>query len=233
MDNETTPDAQGQTPAEPVSNAVAAPQVQANPNEGIEKRIGELTAARRLAEERAAAQEAQIAELIRALTETRNVPQAPAPQEPQLPDLDPELKTGIEAIASHKVRSLEEKINQLMQLQRQQELQQVMSRAPDPEVSKEAQRLYQSWQRAGYSGFVAEDALIYAMGQRALQERKASAQARDEKGRFNSMSQSVMTGQSAPQSMQPQQGLPRNFEQLPLDKQIELMEQQLGDKPLF
>lgn len=204
---------------------------QGNAPSGFQARISELTAHRREAERRAeeyaaklAERDQQIAELVRSVTSR----QQPEP-EPDL-NLDPEQKRILDVYMSRATKPLQQHIEQLttqLGMQRAQSAAEQLT--GDPEIANRAAQLMVGWQKQGYTGWTPEDAVVYAAGQAALNERKKAGQARNARSAFNS-EPAVIPGHSQTVTPNPTSALPPNFDDLPVEKQLEILERRLDGK---
>ncbi len=207
---------------------------------GFQTRIDELTAKRYAAERRAEEisqqKDAQIAQLLEMVNRTA-VQQQTATPDP-LADLAPEQRQLLEnykrATIDPVVKALQTELSQLKTgFQTQQAMQYVASKAAptdSPAVVQKAQELMAYWTRSGASGWIPEDALVYARG--LLGTQAPVQQPRAQNGQFMQSSQNVMSGQAAPPApvSRVNQGLPADIEQRPLDEQIALFEKHLDGK---
>ena len=231
MDNENDTNAQVQDTQPDTGNPVDQQQTPEAPKEnqhqGYQARIDELTRARHEMARQNAELTATVARLAAQVAETGRQ----APQGPQLPELDPEQKQVLDAYFQNHVAPLRQELEQARMAAFAGQLYQA-SPGEDPRVLQRAQELLPAVLKAGWA---ASDALNFARGEIYAQERGGQVQARDERGRFNSQGH-VMTASGAPPPPQ-QRGaapLPPNFDSLPPDKQLEILEKRgVQNAPLF
>lgn len=206
---------------------------------GIQLRIDQLTANYREAERRAEEQAAQ----LRLAQEQNNqliaqlVNRGPAQSEPQV-EVDPELQRQVQAVYGSEFNTIKQTAKQMQAFMAGQNavmaVQQVaVGKQIAPEVIADAQRFAQAWAVNGLQGWKAEDAIVYAAGQRAL---NGGAQPQDGRRPFNAPNGSNVFGQPiAPPPTPTRQDVnsnqPYNLDLAkPLDKQINDLESRLGDK---
>lgn len=233
-----------QPEAQPEPAAAPPPEPQAQVNEGIQKRIDELTARYYKAERERDrvqgerdAQAAQMQELVAALAR-QNQPPTPDP----LADVHPDDKRRVEAIVSPFVKRQEEILRKLEEAHRMQQTERIAQRIGDPRVAELSSKLIGEWSRRNLSGWTEQDAVIHAAGLIALQDREQAKGAadRDAKGRFaqspRAQPQEPLHTQAAPApgAGQPKQhDLPTNIDDLiqndPL-KAVALLEKRLEGK---
>lgn len=230
-----TPDTQGQQ-AESVTptGQQAEPQEAAGGQQksGFQERIDELTRLRREAERQLEEARAYNQQLLSVMAEQTQRPAQTQQDVQPLPDIDPEERRKYAAMMEPLMRQVAELKGALgsvsQQLQYRDYQQAVQSE--DPRVTETAEKLLRDWRRdASKGGWTMTDAVVYARGLVAEQDRKRGTQARTAQNHFNAMSQTVLTGQNAPPiPTTPQKSLPTNFEQLSPSKQAELLEERLA-----
>ena len=229
MDENAIPVAQGPEAGQDTPGEQSTEQESSNPAvpTGFQARINELTAARREAERRVSEQEKQIAELVRLAS--ANVQRAPV--EPKLPELeiDPDQQKILDAYRARYVNPEIEGLKQTIKnltaqfgSARAQEAAETM--VGDPEVAQRASQLIQGWQQAGLQGWTAEDAVKYAAGEKAIADLNRTRQAKGARQQFNGQGTPVVTGHSTGQPPNPVGTLPANFDSLPVEKQLEILE---------
>lgn len=183
MGNETDPAAQGQPPAaEGAGNTSQEQGANQAPgqHEGFQKRIDQLTAERRAAEQREEMLRAQLAELTNSVIQRAQ--QAEAPQTPPV-EITPEEKAKYDYVTAPLQRQLEELKQQNAAQLGQLRFQQAIA-GKDPRVVQRAQQLLAAWQKdPSKGGWTPEDALVYASGELGIPI--VQQQPRDERGRFN------------------------------------------------
>lgn len=177
-------------PEAPAVEQQAAPQPPPEPaiNEGIQKRIDELTARYHRAERdrdrvqaERDAQASQMQELMLAFTRQQQ-PQTPDP----LSEIHPDDKRRVEAIVSPFVKRQEEVLRRLEESHRMQQVERIASQIGDQRVADLAMKLQGEWTKRNLSGWTEQDAVIHAAGLVALQDReRAQGTDRDAKGRFS------------------------------------------------
>ena len=241
FDENSNPIAQGQQ-AEAGDSAPQgnqdAPKQGSNPGDGIQKRIDELTA--RFHEERRAAQakDQQIAELVRALAERSSQPAQQQAADP-FEGFEPEERQKFAAVLNplqERLRQYEAYLPKVQAMEARLAEMQFKSAASqmgfDEGVQQRAMQLMQTWRNKGYTGWNPEDALTFAAGQLAMEDRQRNQTSRDERGRFNGGSQSLVGGHAAPTSPNPRQpdAVPADLESWDPAKQAEFWEKRLGNK---
>lgn len=216
---------QGQDPA-------SAPEtVEGTQHQGFQRRIDELTAERRAAErqrdEMVAANTRlaqQMAEFQAMQLETQR--QAAAPQ---MPDIDPEQRKVLDAYYGAKERELRNLLAQANATAEQTRFDMLAS-GEDPAVAARARELLPAVRA---KGLPIEDAFNFAAGELARQARGGGApapQPRNAGGQYTTLTQ---TGAPPPIRTPGAAPLPPNFERLPLQKQLEILEKRgVGDLPL-
>lgn len=242
MDQETNPNAQGQ-PAQAdgvaqdqqVQQAQPEQVPQGNPFEGVQKRFDELTSV--IHSQKAQLEEQR--ELVAALIQGMQA--QPAQQQPQqyaIPEgVDPEQYRLIAQIVRQNVDpvvgELKQTVGYLRSREVQQEYQQTASVVKDQQVIAQARELAKQWKsRPDIKGFDERDALIYAAGLKYVEEQKQREQSRDQRGRFNSLAQTVIGSQSATAVQDgSQNAVPKDIDSWPAHKQAEYWAARLGDKP--
>lgn len=229
-ENENPPAQGQQTPAENGDTSNAGENQQAKQFEGFEKRINELTARFRGAEEVIAQKDAQLSEMVRTMSEMAMRQQQPVQAEPPV-EIDPEERRKLEAILTPYQRRMEQMMANLEQQVAVREVQTVASQYGDDRLQNRAVQLMESWRKQGFSGWQPRDAVRYAAGELYEAEKLKAAQGQGEQQRFNQLSNNVITGQSAPPAPIASNGaLPANFDSLPNDKQLEILERRLAGK---
>lgn len=196
---------------------------------GIERRIGELTAARRQAEEALAAKEAHIHELL--ATVSRLAERSAAPVEAP-PEIDPDRRREVEHLVNPRVQQMEARMQQQQALLDRMSFERaVQSAGLDPAVEKRAAEVWRSWQQTGKVGWLPEDAVTFAAGEAARQERARNTQARQSQQQFNSLGQPLSGHSAAPALESPRDApLPANWDSLSLDQQEQILEKRLEGK---
>lgn len=186
-----------QAGAESPNNPGEASQEQ---HSGFQQRIDQLTARMReqerqfqsqLEQERTAREQLMMSVL------QNGQRQNPQEQAPELPDMDPSERAKFDAMLKPFMQQNQQLARQVQALMAGQQVQQAAAKfgAVDPAVLQSAAQLAQNWTAGGYSGWKPEDAVVYAMGQRAMQA--AQNQPRNAQGQF-SAAPDVMMGQAAP-----------------------------------
>jgi hypothetical protein len=122
--------------------------------------------------------------------------QQPSQQE-ELPDMDPSERARFDAMLKPFMQQNQQLSRQVQSLMAGQQVQQAAAKfgAVDPAVLQSAAQLAQNWTAGGYSGWKPEDAVVYAMGQAAMQARQNPQ--RNQQGQFTA-APDVMMGQAAP-----------------------------------
>lgn len=196
--DEQNPIAPGQQAgAESPNNPGEASQEQQS---GFQQRIDQLTARMReqerqfqsqLESERAAREQLMMSVL-------QGGRQNQQEQQPELPDMDPSERAKFDAMLKPFMQQNQQLARQVQALMAGQQVQQAAAKfgAVDPTVLQSAAQLAQNWTAGGYSGWKPEDAVVYAMGQRALQAAQ-NPQPRNTQGQFTA-APDVMMGQAAP-----------------------------------
>lgn len=243
---ESAPNAATTTP----ENTQTQPQPQEQ-NSGFQTRINELTAARRAAEEAAMraqqAAEAQaqtIAQLTQQLTmqhQAQMQAQRPAaPALPALPEgLDPSVAQylqGLQTMYQQGLTQFQQNMSELQKnVNRSLEVQKVATIAAqyEPGVAQRAQELVQRWAADGKfgTGWNVEDAIKYAMGERAHAEYAKQATSR-QIAAFSGGAQLPALAAPAPAHSAPAvQPVPADIDSWPVKKQEEYWEKRVGDTP--
>jgi hypothetical protein len=195
-------------------------------NSGIQKRIDELTAKYRQAEDALRQRDAQNQELMMALMTQRAAPAAAEPP----PEFDPEEKRKLDYVTAPLMQRMEQMQKQFERQMGAVQLQQTTQRVGDPEVAREAQALYQKWQgNPDVKGFNAEDAVIYAAGKKALAAQLA-ANANAALQNFNNGAPPPMFNGRQPPSAPVEAAVPADIDTWDNDKQAAYWEKQLAGK---
>lgn len=165
---------------------------------GVQRRIGELTAKRKNAEELLADREAKLEESNRRLHEMSMLlaRQAVVPQAPRVPtaeeleeqkliaEMDPALKRAVQNIVRSAVGEVQAQFAPIAGAVQEMRVQQTASKYTDAVVNR-ARALAANWQATGKSGWNIEDAYRYAAGEaieqgvsplRSTQPRQANGQ---------------------------------------------------------
>ncbi len=193
----------------------------------MQSRINELTFARREAERREAdlakrlqVQDQQIAELVRSVTARQQ-----QPVEPQMPDMDPDQKKVLDAYFNRTVGPLQAEIESLRAQNGRNQAHSVASQfIGDADIANRAADLIVAWQRDGKTGWTPEDAVKFAAGEKVFADKSKGRAARDEKGRFNTLSQGESGHSTVSNSAPPSGARPSDFENWSADKQLEYLE---------
>lgn len=205
----------------------AAEQQQDRVKNGIQTRIDELTRARHEAERRADEMTAMVARLSAQVAEQGRPVQH---QEPG-PELDPEQRKVLDAYFGPMMARMNAQMEQLGVVAN---MSRIHQEAPgeDPRVLSRAQQLLPAMLKAGWTP---KDAVVYARGELYEQLAQGGGQVtpRAPNGRFVPPMQ-TQNG-TPPQLTGPgPQALPANFDRLPPDKQIEILEKRgVHNQPLF
>lgn len=225
--------AQAEQPEAPISEPIAEVAPTPEPQTVPIQRVNEITAARREAERRAEElqqqtlqQSAQIAVLIQqmeASNSRRNAEQA-AP----VPEMEPEFKRALDAYMEPLVNNQRQRDAEFRAFLEHQQFE-AESAGFDAETKAEAKRLQQSWAKAGATGWVAKDALVYAAGQRALAAQQQVSAAKSQSADFNNLSKTVQSAQAA---TVPATSKKTNLDGLPAQRRMEIMEAEMDDFPL-
>jgi len=232
MSETTDPTAQGQqTPADNGDNSSAGEGQQAQQQfAGFEKRINELTAKFRGAEESIAQKDAQLSEMVRTVSELAMRQQAPVAAEPPV-EIDPEERRRLEAILTPYQKRMEQMMANLESQVAVREVQTVAAQFGDERLQSRALQLMDAWKKQGFTGWQPRDAVRYAAGELYEADKLKSASGQNEQQRFNQLGNNMLTGQSAPPASIASNGaLPTNFDSLPNDKQLEILERRLQGK---
>jgi len=213
---------------------------------GIQQRINELTGRFHAADQERTELQKQNAELIRQMVElqqaqVQQMQQFRQPQEPPV-EIDPDLQRAMSHMLTPYQRQMQEQMTAMQQtlqeLRGQTAAQQVQSlaaqRGAPPEVVQQASQLLAGWQANPALASVAtpEDALAFAMGRHAMQQRGVAQQSQAQLNTYNQMGQFGAVGQQpAPVRSAPSQ-IPANFDQWDEDKKLAYLESKVGDLPL-
>lgn len=195
--DESNPIAPGQhAGAESPSNPGEANQEQQS---GFQQRIDQLTARMREQERQFQSQlESERTAREQLMMSVLSGQRQQQSQEPELPDMDPSERQKFEAMLKPFMQQNQQLSRQVQSLMAGQQVQQAAAKfgAVDPAVLQAASQLAQNWTAGGYSGWKPEDAVVYAMGQAAMQARQ-NPQARNTQGQFTA-APDVMMAQGAP-----------------------------------
>lgn len=176
MSTENDPVAQGPQDGAAVPSNEANPQPQGGTNEGIERRIGQLTAARYDAERRAAELQGRYEALQQVVMQQSQQP-APQPADPWA-NLPEEHREVARAVVPQLNQQWERRMQQMDARYRQElgalQLQAAVATQP-PQVQQLASQLYQDWQRTGRTGWTPQDAVIYARGHLGIPSQQPAA----------------------------------------------------------
>jgi hypothetical protein len=226
----TSDDTTAQVPAAEQPNT----EVQQTQQNGIQKRIDELTA-------KSYEKDAQILKLTD-LLQQQVMAQAQKAQPQQTPanpfdGVDYSDANSVTTAFQNALRLQEQKFAaQLAQVQVQAAGGEVMNEATqrginDPRITIRAQQLAQSWKQQGLP-FVAGDAITFALGEAAAGALPGGPVVRQPNGRFAPANSTLTSPNPPPPSAVPQRQkeLPPNFDSLDTDKQIAMLEARLGDK---
>ena len=215
---QVTEDAATDNSAQQEPQSVEQPQDQ---NAGFQARVDELTKARREAERQNAELVATVARLSAQVAERS----APAPV--AMPDIDPDTKKLLDAYVGPQMQAMRAELEQARMAAMAGRLYQSAA-GEDPRVLQRAQELLPAVLKAGWTP---EDAVTFARGELGVAP-PSGTRGRDGQGRF---APQVMTASGAPPPMaQRSNGLPPNFDRLPPDKQLEILEKRgVADAPLF
>lgn len=196
---------------------------------GINARIGELTAKMREYERVAQAKDAQLQEALMMLARQQQTQQEAS--QPQLPEgMDPSMATAFQQMLQQQLAPFQQQFAGLQQQLMLTKVQQVALPTDPPEVRSRAEQLIGYWQQKGIRQFNVEDALMFARGEHFS---KAPPQSQTQANPMNQFAQQTMTGQMPPPSVNVQQGpppLPANFDSMPEEQQLQLLEQRLAGK---
>jgi hypothetical protein len=198
---------------------------------GIQKRIDELTAKSHEAQRQneqlmqmLQQKDAQITELAATLM-TRG-----APAQEDDASLDPTIARALEKTVGKFLTPLQQQMAQYGQMMQKIEFQQMTSQY-EPQVVQQAEKLMQQWKREGRSGWAMPDALIMASYQLGIPPKAQASQTRAPNGQFTS---TVLDSHAAaPQRTTQARKRPANFDSLPPEKQLEILEAEgVGDLTL-
>jgi len=194
------PNAQG------TEQAAVPPQQQSSAPEGFQKRIDELTANFRQAEAKWQEREQAYQQLQQHNAELVSLVAtlAPKAQDPQVPavDIDPEEQRKVKAVISPELKALQQQLAAVQAQLEATEFQAVAAKE-DPRVIAEAEKLKRAWAQQGYTGWKARDAIVYARGLLAEQDRHNRAQNTAALQSFNSLGQPLVAGSAPPPVMPP------------------------------
>lgn len=228
------PPAQGEQPAAQVPEQQTSNPVRM---EGVEKRIAELVAGqhewqRRFEEERS--QREQVQQMLATV-----VQQQQAQFQRQQPDpyagveIEPEERQKVEAVVNPYLRQMAEQQKQMEALIARQRARSYAERVVnDPKVADLAERFVAEWSQKGYTGWAPEDATRYALGVLTEQERQKNAGQRQVTQNQQTVPPPLLTQNAPPPIADYRSRRPANFEQLSADKQMAILEQEVGDLPL-
>lgn len=229
-----------QVPATGTDSSQAAPAVPApqpgqgaNPSDGVQKRIDELTAMVYEQKAIAAAAQRQSQELMQTLTQRayEQAPQAPAPS---FENVDPDVRKAVEHQLAQQRAHYERQNAQILAQTADVQLRAVLQ-GQDPRVAGRTQEIWRDAvsKNAHVNGYTPEHALRYALGELAptllaeAQRGQVVRQGQD----FNRAGQSqVIAGQVPPPApVSTRQGEPPDMEEDP-EAAADYYRQRLGDK---
>lgn len=165
------------------------------PENGVEKRINELTAQRYDEQRKREAAEAREQAYLAQIADLMGRQQAPAPQAPEVV-VDPELKRQFDALMTPFQRQIEATLNQLQKVQTIGQIRQAAQGLPEP-VQKLAEDITLQYAKQGYK--IEHDmALDLAAGQFYRRQAAEQSAGRAATQRFNGGGVPVLTGQSLP-----------------------------------
>lgn len=229
------PSAQGEPTAAPTPGSQ---DVNPNRNEGIEKRIAELVAGqhewqRRFEEERNQREQAQ--QMLATVFQ-----QQQAQFQQQRPDpyagieVEPEERQKVEAVMNPFLQRMADQQRQMEAMLARQRARSYAERVVnnDPRVADLAERFVAEWSQKGYTGWAPEDATRYALGVLTEQERVKNAGQRPAPQNQPVAPPPLLTQNAPPPVPEYRARRPANFDQLPAEKQMAILEQEVGDLPL-
>jgi hypothetical protein len=226
--------------AESVAPVAPAVETAAQPNEGFQRRIDELTRARREAERLAEERQQQLLAVLERVASQAPVPPAPVKEADPFEDLNPEDRVRLQKAFDARLAPLQRQLEETNQFIRsQQATQQVQAQAAQepPEVVQRAQQLMQAWSAKGKTGWEPIDAVRYAKVM-LMEEGKyvppaPATQPRASNGQYMSSASQVTSASPTPAPAPRKKGLPADLENRPLEEQIKIMEEAgIGDMPL-
>lgn len=168
------PEAEERATAEPVAAVPAAeeaPEVAVSSvPQGVQRRIDELTAARREAERKANELQSQMiamqAQTLQAMQRAMPAP-APSPQDLELQEalaeMDPRQRRVFEHMLEQRVAPLQSTLSAFREQTALAEMQAERNKY-SPETQQLADRLMQNWKANGNTGWLPKDALVHAAG---------------------------------------------------------------------
>lgn len=150
-----------------------------------------------------------------------------------LEDMDPDEIRRQQALIQRYMDPLAKKLDQLAGIVGQtvtmSRFEQAKKAVADPEVVQRAEHFLKSWSKdPSKGGWTAEDAVIYAAGEKALKQAMSRNPAINERNQFNTLGAPIVSqpgGKGAP-------GKRVNVDDLPIDEQIAYYEKEIGDLPL-
>lgn len=226
----TVPPAQGEQVAAqtPVQQPVEAPQG----SPGAEARIQELVAQMHETRRQAEAVQEQNRQLMLAMMQNQQTAQRP-PDPYAGVEVDPDDRRRVEAVMAPMIRQMQETQRQMAeQVSRNQARQHAERAYGSPIVADLADKFAGEWQRKGLTGWTPEDAATYALGVAVDMERRKGGKggATPPAPNFTApKSPPLITQSSAPSAPSRR---PHNFDQLPEAKQLQILEDEIGDLPL-
>ena len=183
---------EAETPGEVQAGEVQAPVE--SENNGVQKRINELTKKFRDQERVSETLRMQNQELMQTLTQTvAQMSQNVKPVEPAF-EMDTDEKKKFDYLLSPLQKQLAQLQAQLNVNSAHQEIQGVASEKNPPEVMSMAKTLLEDWRRKGIPG-TAQDAVTYAMGRYVLSKGDEEQVVATQRQSFNKGAATVQTGQ--------------------------------------
>lgn len=201
------PAAQGtETPSQPAADG-GQPKGDVS---GVQARINELVAEKHYFKQQAEAQQAQMNELLQQVMQLSQAQQMQAAQAAAaatpnpLAQLDPEERAKYEAVMGTYMQPLQAKLRaQEEQIASMRVQQQAQMFGVPPDVANEAAGYIQSWTKQGFTGWSTQDAITFALGQRAARQMATAAQGRQAHQQFNAGAQTGNFGNAPPPAAAP------------------------------
>lgn len=219
--NTESPVAQGDQSADQAPNEDAV--------SGLQKRMDELTArwheAERRGNDAVAVKDAQISELVSALAARESHLQVDP-----LAEVPRESQNTVRAIVSPQIQQLEAKMRRLEADYAEQQFKYAALEAGDERVSQVAKSVWADWKKHNIPNVTSEDAILFAEGIVARQERVTKVKGKSSSSGDND---TIMRHAAPPPTTQKKSDVPANihelFEQDP-EKALEIMEKHTRGK---
>lgn len=196
-------------------------------SEGIQQRINELTGRFHDAQRRADDMARQNQELMQLVAQSV---QGGGQREAQV-EIDPEEKRRYEAYTAPLMKEFRAFAASMQGQLGQQKFQQASQAETDPRVRARAAELLNNWQRdPSKGGWTPDDALTFARGEVAGQDRQRNGQVRNARGQFNANGQPLDGNSGRHTEFREETPLPQDFESKSMDEKLAILEKRLEGK---